>query len=125
MTDPNAVIYPHRIYLLDQLCDVCSKPSSDTLHVDKNPFVGYVVCGAETCVARARANMRRATISMSDLKQMLGDTVRVVRTSGRLEDGWSVYGAAYKEGPNAPFLVRVRKGNEVKCVDLSQLNVKN
>lgn len=115
-------LYPHRIYLLkDQSCDICSKPSTNVIHVDKNPFVGYVVCNSDVCIQKINHFMTDSTISHEKLRDMYGETVRIIRSSGLRDDGWYIYGAAYKESAYGPYWVRVRKGNSVKCIELSRV----
>jgi len=117
------IVYPHRSSLLeDQSCDVCDGKGNCFLRVTNQPYIGLWTCNIPDCKERATSWLDKTTLDRETLSKEFGEWVYVLRSNGKKESGWIIYGDAYQDEVGGPFWVSVKdKYRRSKCVTLDTL----
>lgn len=126
------IIYPHRLDLLleDKKCDICKVQKGINIHkINIEQYLGMLYCNNEKCKEIINYSIKNTTKNADELIKTYGDIINVVRTNGKKETNWCIFGNAYKEHKDDNFWVEVRhidknKSKIVKLDDLDKWNNK-
>lgn len=122
---------PHRLSFVsnDVCCDVCGeKPAHVSAEIASTEIeVGWVHCGSSYCYDMIMEWRTKFTVSEEELRKRFGDPLRVMRSSGVLEDGWRVCGSSVFSNEDNLWLVSVKMPvkNLGKLVTLEELELWN
>jgi hypothetical protein len=127
MISQQSLIYPHRIYFIEKEnnCDFCEEKGKRILNVDFNPFLGLWSCNNDKCIKLAKDSLFKTTVKYERLVKLYGDDIKIIRSNGNIENGWSIYGAAVKQEENEHYWVNVKKKGLTKSVRVSDIELWN
>lgn len=119
------LIYPKRLTFIGNIvCDVCGESSSSkSIHTLLNdPTLGWHSCEQQDCIDIIEEWYKASTISSEDLQDCFGPSVKIQRTSGKMQNDWEISGDAYTVGDDYWWVIVKKIGrSSSKCVLLEHL----
>lgn len=121
------IIYPHNLDFSNLLCcDICKEEVghlSKKFNLPQDKYIGWNSCGKDKCNTLVEKNIELCTIKGDELKDIFGETVNVLRSSGSLQPFWKIVGVAYKIEGNDDYWIHVKSqnGRYSKCVTMKNL----
>jgi len=83
------------------------------------------VCDKQECKYIVYLWREKISIGENMLRKIYGETVKVYRTCGDMEDGWKIFGMAYRLKEGGKMWISVRNGKNVKLVSMDELDLWN
>lgn len=121
---------PHRLsFLATNYCDICHTKQDATSSVripGNSSMFGWEVCSSQECITTAKNWSNKSSIPESTLKQIFGQEIAVMRSSGVLQYGWQITGNAFINiDPTPEWFVKVRFEQYKKIVTIEELELWN
>jgi len=118
-------VYPHRLtFLNNNTCDICKENNGTIFHRIKfDPYKGMVSCENTNCIENINYYFGKHTKKLENLIELYGEWIYVIRSNGKKESNWVIYGDAYKEKEDGPYWVEVKHNvkNKTKLVTIDHI----
>lgn len=116
---------PHRLTFIHvhELCDICDTNIhthySFAYRTDR--FYGWLVC--DNCTENDNlTNVRNFWVKpLEELEHIFGTSIKISRSSGKIDDGWIFYTDAVWNYEHREFITYIRKNDLQKSVRLSTI----
>lgn len=117
--------YPHQLTLIST-CDVCNKNAKTKDIKILNTFLGWQVCDDIKCKYTIYLWRENVSIKKDELIEKYGKFVRIMRSSGQIENNWVIIDRAYKFYENDTWWIYVKNKDEhIKCISIKELRELN
>lgn len=119
MIDKN-LQYPHQLSLISN-CDVCKNNKSKDIKIP-DTFLGWQVCDDIRCKYTIYLWRENITINKDKLIEKYGKFVKIIRSSGKIENNWEIIDRAYKFHENDTWWIYIKnKDGDRKCISIEKI----